>query len=327
MLKLFDFYINLFGDGEGSEGGESQAAESPEQSNESQKPQNQAEKGVANQEEEEKFQFFDKVVESNEEEGEENQPDVDAEKASFEDLIKKEYKEDYEAKLQEHLSRRLKNYKQKESKLDLYEPIIDYIKDYTGMDNIEEAFEKLQSETLEEIAISKGYPSVEAYKEVRELKNTIKNINKTAAPEAQSYNAEYVRQQMIEQEAAMRDEFPGFKVIDYLPPMDSEGRILDNPSKESSRFLENLKNGMQVRTAYIDAYYDKIIKEAKQSAIKNTTNNIKKRSSRPSELAASGGSPVYKLNKDISAMSDAEFIAFKKEKKRLAEKGIDILRS
>ena len=329
MLKrLFDLDLFLFDEGEGSDG--SDASDSgDEESNESQAVET-AEEEVAPQTVDEELEFFE-LDNGEEEQAAEGEEEVDGsdenEKPSFDDLISGEYQEAYEQKLQEHLSRRLKNYKNIESRNDMYEPIIDYIKEYTGEDNIEQAFEKLQSDTLEEIAIKKGYPSVEAYKEVMEMKSAIKSINKKAAPEAAEYNAEYIRQQLIQQERDMQNDFPDFKVAKYLPQMDSNGAVVEqNPSSESMKFLRNLRNGMDIRPAYLDAYYNKIINNTKNSTVKSVTQKIKSRGNRPNELAASKGTGSgFKLTKNIEDMTDAEFRRFKAEKKRLNEKGIKIL--
>ena len=222
-------------------------------------------------------------------------------RATFEDLIKGEYKEDYDKAVQKIVRQRFSRAKADEEKLNKMAPILQalaskYGTDAEDIDSIAKYIEE-DDELYEEAALKAGL-TVDQYKRFSRMEAE----NQRLQAERQLNEQRRVAQQQydiwLEESEKLKAEFPDFDLNTYLP---------------DERFQRLLKNVVGLREAYIALDADRILPGAMaytaQQVAKKTAASIAQRGLRPMEGALSGQASS-KAKTDVSKMTNAEIAEY-----------------
>ena len=217
--------------------------------------------------------------------------------AKFEALIKGEYKDLYDAKMQDTIQKRLKGTKDTVDKYNALAPTLEtlakkYGVDPTDIEALNHAIDE-DSTFFEDEALEKGI-SVEQLKEIRKIERENADLKKQMREQSVRENADRIYAGWLEQSDALKQIYPNFD-------LDAE---IKNP-----RFVDLLKNNVDVRTAYEVLHKDDIIRGAMQFTADTVqtklANNIIAGRNRPSENGIGQTSPAVVKN-DVSQLSRAD---------------------
>ena len=205
--------------------------------------------------------------------------EVEDRNAKFEALIKGEYKDLYDAKMQDTLQKRLKGSKEAEKEaVDKYTaitPILEmlgkkYGVDATDIKALNKAIEDDDS-YYEEEALEKGV-SVEQLKEIRKMERENANLKRQMEEQTRKENANKLYAQWMEQEQQTKAVYPSFDL---------------RAEMQNPQFLNLLRSNIDVKTAFEVIHKDEIIPAAMQYTAKQVeqkiANNIIANGSRPVE--------------------------------------------
>lgn len=217
--------------------------------------------------------------------------------AKFEALIKGEYKDLYDAKMQDAIKKRVKTMQDTVDKHTALTPVIEMLAKKYGVDasDIKALSKAIEDDDAyyEQEAIEKGV-TVEHLKELRNL---------------QKENAEFKRIREKEAEdqryAGWLDQSKELKAV--YPSFDLDAEL------NNRQFSDLLRSNIDVRTAYEVVHKDDIIAAAMQFAVKTAeekiANKIIANGARPSENGnASQGATVAKSNVSQLTRADREEI-------------------
>ena len=217
--------------------------------------------------------------------------------AKFEALIKGEYKDLYDARVQNTVQQRLKGQKETVDKYNALAPTLEVLAKKYGVDAsdvkaLNKAIEDDDS-YFEEEALEKGI-SVEQLKEIKKIERENASLRQQMEEQNRRDNANRFYKQMMEQAESVKAVYPSFDL---------------RAEMQNPRFVDLLRNNVDVRTAYEVLHKDDIIPAAMQFAAKTAeqklTNNIIANGARPTENGnASQGATVVKS--DVSQLSKAD---------------------
>lgn len=220
--------------------------------------------------------------------------------AEFDKLIKGEYKDLYDAKMQDTIQKRLKGTKETVEKYEALSPTLEllarkYGVDATDIDALNKAIEEDDS-YYEEEALEKGI-TVQQLKEIRKMEKENADLKKQMKEQAAKENAHKLYASWMDQGEQTKAVYPSF---------DFEAEM-QNP-----KFLDLLRvPGVDVRTAYELIHKDEIIAGAMQFAAKTVekkvTDRIAANGSRPAENGMSSQSASL-TKSDVSQLSKAELL-------------------
>lgn len=218
-------------------------------------------------------------------------------RATFEDLIKGEYKEDYDKAVQKIVRQRFSRAKADEEKLNKMAPILQalaskYGTDAEDIDSIAKYIEE-DDELYEEAALKAGL-TVDQYKRFSRMEAENQRLQAERQLNEQRRIAQQQYDIWLEQSEKVKAEFPDFDLNTYL---------------SDERFQSLLRNGVGLREAYIALDADRILPGAMaytaQQVAKKTAASIAQRGLRPMEGALSGQASS-KAKTDVSKMTNAE---------------------
>ena len=213
--------------------------------------------------------------------------------AKFDELIKGEYKEQYDARMQDTIQKRLKATKETVEKYESLAPTLEMLYKKYGVkaDDIAALNKAIEEDDAyyEQEALEKGV-SVESLKELRKMQRE----NAELKQQMQQQNAEKLYQSWVQQAEAAKAVYPSFDLRAEM----------NNP-----KFLGLLRNNVDVRTAYEVIHKDEIIPAAMQVTAKTVeqklTNKIIANGARPAENGISSqGASVTKS--DVSQLTKAD---------------------
>jgi hypothetical protein len=217
--------------------------------------------------------------------------------AKFEALIKGEFKDLYDAKVQDTVQKRLKSSKETVDKYNALTPTLEalakkYGVDATDIEALNKAIEDDDS-YYEQEALEKGI-TVEQLKEIRKMEKDNAELRKQLEEQNRKENANKIYAQWMEQADSTKQVYPSFDLRTEM----------QNP-----KFVDLLKSNIDVRTAYEVIHKDDIIAGAMQFTAKkveqNITNKIIANGARPSENGnSSQGASVTKS--DVSQLTKAD---------------------
>ena len=217
--------------------------------------------------------------------------------AKFEALIKGEYKDLYDQKMQDTVQKRLKSTKETVEKYEALAPTLDILAKKYGVDatNIEALNKAIEEDNsfFEEEALEKGI-TVEQLKEIRKMEKENAELKRQMEEQNRKDNANKVYSQWMNQAESTKQVYPSFDLRTEM----------QNP-----KFVDLLRSNIDVRTAYEVIHKDDIIAGAMQFTAKkveqNLTNKIIANGARPSENGnSSQGASVTKS--DVSTLSKAD---------------------
>lgn len=194
--------------------------------------------------------------------------------AKFKALIEGEYKDLYDAKMQETVQKRLKNSKEDKEKLTAITPILDMLSKKYGVDSsdinaLNKAIEDDNS-YYEDEALEKGI-TVEQLKEIRKIERENAELKKAVDENNRRENANKIYSEWMEQEAKTKQIYPNFSLKTELA----------NPE-----FVNLLRSNVNVQTAYEVIHKDEIITGAMQYTAKQVKQKV------ADSIIANGARPV-----------------------------------
>ena len=202
--------------------------------------------------------------------------------AEFERLIKGDYKDLYDAKVKDTVQKRLRGAKEQTAKLEALSPVLEILGKKYGVDgNDAEALVKAIEEDnsyFEDEALELGIP-VEQLKQIRKMERE---------------NASKLYNSWIQQAESAKQIYPQLNL---------------EVEMQNPRFVDLLRNNIDVKTAYQVLHQDEIIPAAMQFTAKTVeqkiTNNIIANGARPTENGNSSQSASV-IKSDVSQLSKAD---------------------
>lgn len=213
-------------------------------------------------------------------------------KAEFDKLVRGEYKDVYNERVQTVLKSRLKDQKQLESRLSAAQPVLELLMDKYKVKNESELAQAIEQDDAywEEGAENAGL-SIEQYKYVKKLERQNMELLKA---QQQAQQSEFAREQIgkwTNEAEALRQEYPDFRL---------ENELGDR------NFVGMLRAGVPVKIAYEAIHINDVKAQTAQAAAKTAekqvTSNIRAKGARPQENGTlqSGGMIV---KNDVSKLT------------------------
>ena len=226
-----------------------------------------------------------------------SKPTTEDRNAKFEELIKGEYKDLYDARVQDTIQKRLKGSKETEEKYKALTPTLEMLAKKYGVDAsdikaLNAAIEEDDS-YYEEEALEKGMT-------VQQLKEVKKMERENAA----------LKEQM---EAQNRKDNAAQQYATWMKQAEEAKKIYPNLNFEAEtqnpQFRQLLLSGIDVGSAYLVIHKDEIIPAAMQYTAKTVeqklTNKVIANGARPSENGNSSQSATV-VKSDVSQLSKAD---------------------
>jgi hypothetical protein len=217
--------------------------------------------------------------------------------AKFEALIKGEYKDLFDQRMQDTVQKRLKSSKETVDKYNALTPTLEILAKKYGVDasNIEALNKAIEEDDsyFEEEALEKGI-TVQQLKEIRKMEKENAELKRQMAEQNRRDNANRQYAQWMEQADKAKAVYPSFNL---------------NAELQNPQFLNLLRSNVDVRTAYEVIHKDEIIPAAMQFTAKaveqKITNKIIANGARPAENGnSSQGASVTKS--DVSLLTKAD---------------------
>ena len=217
--------------------------------------------------------------------------------AKFEELIKGEYKDLYDARVQDTIQKRLKNTKETVDKYNALTPTLETLARKYGVDasDIEALNKAIEDDDtyFEEEALEKGI-TVEQLKEIRKMERENADLRRQMEDQKTKENANRLYAQWMEQEQQTKAVYPSFDL---------------RAEMQNPQFVNLLRSNIDVKTAFEVIHKDEIIPAAMQYTAKTVeqkiTNGIIANGLRPTENGVSSqGASVTKS--DVSQLSKAD---------------------
>ena len=217
--------------------------------------------------------------------------------ARFEALIKGEFKDLYDARMQDTIQKRLKGSKETVDRYNALTPTLEMLAKKYGVDpNDINALNKAIEEDdsyYEEEALEKNM-SVQQLKEIKKMERENADLKRQMQEQERRENADRLYSNWMQQSEAIKSVYPSFDLRAEL----------QNP-----RFTDLLRNNVDVRTAYEVLHKDEIIPAAMHFTAKTVeqklTNKVIANGARPMENGnSSQGATVVKS--DVSQLSKAD---------------------
>ena len=226
-------------------------------------------------------------------------------KPSFEELIKGEYKEDYNKKMESVVKNRLKNSKDLQKKLDSYNPLMEALASRYGLEatsSPEDFINALMDDDrlYEDESLEKGIP-VPELKRMKRMEMENETMRRQLEQESmRKENEEHLMKLFQEAE----------EVKEYYPDFDFDYESIDSPTKEQFAAMINagvgMKNAYEVLHPEIQVQMMKVVAD---KTAEKVANSVKANKSRPVMADNNGGngSPV---GVDINSMSKEQLDAY-----------------
>lgn len=217
--------------------------------------------------------------------------------AEFDKLIKGEYKDLYDAKVQDTVQKRLKSTKETVDKYNALAPTLEILAKKYGVDvndiaALNTAIEDDDS-YFEEEALEKGI-TVQQLKDIRKMEKENSELKRQMREQEAQQNANKLYSAWMEQAENVKSVYPSFDL-----------RVeMQNP-----RFVDLLRSNVDVRTAYEVLHKDEIIPAAMQFTAQKVeqklTNKIIANGARPTENGINSQSAAQ-VKSDVSQLSKAD---------------------
>ena len=221
-------------------------------------------------------------------------PDLNAE---FEQLIKGKFKDQYDARMQDTIQKRLKGSKETVEKYTALTPTLELLAKKYGVDaaDIDALNKAIQDDDsyFEEEALEKGM-SVQQLKEFKKMERDNAELRKQMQEQQNQQNANKLYASWMNQAEEAKKVYPSFDL---------------KAEMQNPRFLDLLRSNVDVKTAYEVVHKDEIIPAAMQFAAQTVETKIAKKiaanGARPAENGMSSGSPAV-VKSDVSQLSKAD---------------------
>ena len=217
--------------------------------------------------------------------------------AEFERLIKGEYKDLYDARMQDTIQKRLKSTKETIDKYNALTPTLEMLANKYGVDidDIESLNQAIQEDDsyYEEEALEKGI-TVQQLKEIRKMERENAELKAQMEEAQRQENGKKLYATWMQQADETKQIYPSFDIETEM----------DNP-----KFVDLIRNNIDVRTAYEVLHKDDIIRGAMQFTAQTVESKLAKKVAsngvRPSENGMKSQSPAL-VKSDVSQLSKAD---------------------
>lgn len=217
--------------------------------------------------------------------------------AKFEELIKGEYKDLYDARVQDTIQKRLKGSKEISDKYNALTPTLELLARKYGVDasDINALNKAIEDDDtfFEEEALEKGV-SVEHLKELRKVQRENAEFKKAEEARKNKEQVDRAFAQLVEQEKQAKSVYPNLDLKTEL---------------QNENFQRLISSGIDVKTAFEVIHKDEIIPAAMQYTAKQVeqkvVSNIRANGMRPKEngISSQGASEV---KSDVSKLTKAD---------------------
>ena len=217
--------------------------------------------------------------------------------AEFEKLIKGEYKDLYDARVQDTIQKRLKSSKETVDRYNALTPTLDMLSKKYGVDaNDIEALNRAIEEDnsfYEDEALEKGI-TVQQLKEIRKMERENAALKAQMEEAQRQENGKKLYAAWMQQADEAKKVYPSFDMRTEM----------NNP-----KFVDLLRSNIDVRTAYEVLHKDEIIPAAMQFTAQAVESKLAKKiasnGARPSENGMSSQSAAV-VKSDVSQLSKAD---------------------
>ena len=217
--------------------------------------------------------------------------------AEFEKLIKGEWKDEYDARVQDTIQKRLKSSKETVDKYNALTPTLEMLAKKYGVDagDIESLNKAIQEDDsyYEEEALEKGI-TVQQLKEIRKMERENAELKAQMEEAQRQENGKKLYAAWMQQADETKKVYPSFDIQTEM----------NNP-----KFLELLRSNIDVRTAYEVTHKDEIIQGAMQFTAQTVESKLAKKiasnGARPAENGMSSQSAAV-VKSDVSQLSKAD---------------------
>ena len=217
--------------------------------------------------------------------------------AKFEALIKGEFKDLYDARMSETVQKRLKGSKETVDKYNELTPTLEMLARKYGVDasDIKALNKAIEDDDAyyEEEAMEKGV-TVEQLKSIRKMERENAELKKQMEEKSHKERAERDVAEWMKQAEQAKRSFPNLDL----------GEELKNPE-----FINLLKSGVGVETAYFAMHHRELVPQAMQYTAKaveqKLTNKVIANGARPTENGISSQASVV-VKSDVSQLSKAD---------------------
>ena len=224
----------------------------------------------------------------------ETQPDRTAE---FDKLIKGEYKDLYDANVQDIVQKRLKGTKETVDKYNALAPTLEILANKYGVDvnDINALNTAIEDDDayFEEEALEKGV-TVQQLKEIRKMEKENAELKRQMQEQTAQQNASKLYSAWMEQAESAKQVYPSFDL---------------RAEMQNPRFVDLLKSNVDVRTAYEVLHKDEIIPAAMQFTAQKVeqklANKIIANGARPTENGINSQA-ASQVKSDVSQLSKAD---------------------
>ena len=217
--------------------------------------------------------------------------------AEFEKLIKGQYKQQYDQKVQDIIRKRLKGPMETVEKYTALQPVLEILAKKHGVDagDIDALTKAIEADDsyFEQEAMELGM-SVKQLKELRSAQRENADLRRQIQERQKQENAEKIYSTWMQQAEETKKVYPGFDL---------------NAETENPKFMELLNSNIDVRTAYEVLHMNEIIPAAMQFSAKTVesklANKIASGASRPAENGMNSGSAAV-VKSDVSQLTKAD---------------------
>lgn len=217
--------------------------------------------------------------------------------AEFEKLIKGQYKQQYDQKVQDTIQKRLKGTRETVEKYNALQPVLEILAKKHGVDagDIDALTKAIEADDsyFEQEAMELGM-SVKQLKELRAAQRENADLRRQIQERQKQENAEKIYSTWMQQAEETKKVYPGFDLRAELG---------------NSKFLDLLNSNIDVRTAYEVLHKDDIIPAAMQFAAKTVESKLASKiasgASRPAENGMNSGSAAV-VKSDVSQLTKAD---------------------
>ena len=218
-------------------------------------------------------------------------------KAEFDKLIKGEWKNEYDAKMQDTIQKRLRSSKETVEKYNALAPTLEMLAKKYGVDigDIEALNNAIQEDDsyYEEEALEKGI-TVQQLKEIRKMERENAELKAQMEEAQRQENGKKLYATWMQQADETKKIYPSFDIETEL---------------ENPKFLSLLRSNIDVRTAYEVMHKDDIIHGAMQFTAQTVESKLAKKiasnGARPSENGMKSQSAAV-VKSDVSQLSKAD---------------------
>lgn len=219
--------------------------------------------------------------------GDSGTPAAEPERRSFDDLIKAEYKDDFDSRVQDIIKRRMKGTEKAKQRLDSLEPLVQLLAEKYGITSDGEIDpQSIISAVMddnaiwEEAAMKKNMP-VEEYKQWAKEHRDYERLKQDERQRQQMQASQNAFQTVMEEATALKAKYPD---------LDFSAEMADQKFCEEVAFFQRRGDPNPFQKAYESRHFDELMSRmaqtAQQKSIKQVADTVAANKARPAENGA-----------------------------------------